>query len=324
MSSNETSVASAFKEPLFIIIFIMSVISFLMGSLIIIRSLLMKRKLSATSTMILHLIFISVIHTISYSLNWVYNNEYTPRFGKPLCNIQAFFMISTTLSQELWLSVITVATYNMFISNEGNTSTISWKQLIFYLILCYLFPLVWTSVYALKGYLGVNYINCWLKNDGQGSGGNYYGKALALYINKWVNFAITIFFSIKILRQLHKYNISDDKAKRVAKSLIIRVFVFPAIQIFESIVPTIYTVLTALNIDVSFLSKPMLIIGASIGVLFPIVYISFKNVRKELFTCDNSKNVDLNKSLTSIYSRSDSLMSGDDDSSIEIGLQETN
>ena len=153
MSSNETSVASAFKEPLFIIIFIMSVISFLMGSLIIIRSLLMKRKLSATSTMILHLIFISVIHTISYSLNWVYNNEYTPRFGKPLCNIQAFFMISTTLSQELWLSVITVATYNMFISNEGNTSTISWKQLIFYLILCYLFPLVWTSVYALKVYL---------------------------------------------------------------------------------------------------------------------------------------------------------------------------
>ena len=322
MNSNETTAASAFKDPLFIIIFVMSVISFIMGSLIIIRSLLMKRKLSATSTMILHLIFISVLHTISYSLNWVYNKEFKPRFGNALCNIQAYFMIATTLSQELWLSVITVATYNMFINNKGNNSIISWKTLIFYLILCYLFPLVWTSIYASKGYLGVNYINCWLKNDG--NSGNYYGKALALYINKWVNFAITILFSIKILRQLYKYDISDDKARQFAKSLIIRVFVFPAIQIIESIVPTVYTVLTAFNVEVPFLSKPMLIIGASMGVLFPIVYISFKNVRKELFTCDNSKNVDLNKSLTSIYSRSDSLASGDDDSSIEIGLQETN
>lgn len=322
MNSNETA-ASAFREPLFIIIFIMSLISFILGSIIITRSIFMKKKLSSTSTMILHLILISVFHTISYCLNWVYNDNYIPRFGETLCNIQAYFMIVTTLSQEIWLTVITIATYNMFINDKENTTTMSWRKLTFYIILCYLFPLIWTSIYAGKGYLGANYINCWLKNGKTGQE-NYYIKGLALYMNKWVNFAITIFFSFKILKQFHKYDISDDRARKGAKSLIIRVFIFPVIQIIGSIIPTIYTVLNTFNITVTSLSIPLLLFGASYGVLFPIIYISFKNVRKELFDCDKSNNVDLNKSLTSIYSRSDSMVSGDDDSSsVEIGLQET-
>ena len=70
MNSDEI-LPSPFTEPLYIIIFTMGVISFALGGIIIIRSLLMKKKLSSTSTMILHLIFITVIQTVSYSLNWV-------------------------------------------------------------------------------------------------------------------------------------------------------------------------------------------------------------------------------------------------------------
>ena len=97
---NSDIVPSPFTEPLYIIIFTMSVISFMLGGIIIVRSLRMKKKLSSTSTMILHLIFITVIQTISYSLNWVYNEDLVPRFGGTMCTIQAFFMIVSTLSQE--------------------------------------------------------------------------------------------------------------------------------------------------------------------------------------------------------------------------------
>ena len=156
------------------------------------------------------------------------------------------------------------------------------------------------------------YINCWLKKD-KNSKENYYVKGFALYINKWVNFTITIFFSLKILRQFNKYDISDERARKGAKSLIIRVFIFPAIKIIGSIIPTIYTILTA--------PIPMLICGASFGVLFPITYISFKNVRKELFSYDKTDSIDLSLSITSLYSSSDSFASGDDNSSVESGLK---
>ena len=317
---NSDIVPSPFTEPLYIIIVTMSVISFMLGGIIIVRSLLMKKKLSSTSTMILHLIFITVIQTISYSLNWVYNEDLVPRFGGTMCTIQAFFMIVSTLSQELWLSVITVSTFIMFKSDKRSSAVISCKQLTVFIILCDIFPLVWGSFYALKGYLGANYINCWLKKD-KNSKENYYVKGFALYINKWVNFTITIFFSLKILRQFNKYDISDERARKGAKSLIIRVFIFPAIKIIGSIIPTIYTILTALDKEVSFLSIPMLICGASFGVLFPITYISFKNVRKELFSYDKTDSIDLSLSITSLYSRSDSFASGDDNSSVESGLK---
>ena len=144
-----------------------------------------------------------------------------------------------------------------------------------------------------------------------------------MYIHKWVNFTITIFFSLKILRQFNKYDISDERARKGAKSLIITVFIFPAIKIICSIIPTVYTILTALDKEVSFLSIPMLICGAgaSFGVLFPITYISFKNVRKELFSYDKTDSIDLSLSITSLYSRSDSFASGDDNSSVESGLK---
>lgn len=277
-------------------------------------------SLSSTSTMILHLIFITVIQTVSYSLNWVYNKELTPRFGNTMCTIQAYCMIASTLSQELWISVITVSTFIMFKSNKRTSAIISCKRLSVFIILCNIFPLIWVSFYAFKGDLGANDINCWLKKN-ENNKENYLIKGLTLYINKWVNFAITIFFSLKILRQFNKYDISDERARKGAKSLIIRVFIFPAIKIIGSIIPTIYTILTAFDITVPYLSIPMLICGASFGVLFPIVYISFKNVRKELFSSDKTNSIDLSLSITSLYSRSDSLTSGDDDSSVESGLK---
>ena len=84
---NSDIVPSPFTEPLYIIIFTMSVISFMLGGIIIVRSLLMKKKLSSTSTMILHLIFITVIQTISYSLN----EDLVPRFGE-LCALYRHFL----------------------------------------------------------------------------------------------------------------------------------------------------------------------------------------------------------------------------------------
>ena len=216
MNSDEI-LPSPFTEPLYIIIFTMGVISFLLGGIIIIRSLLMKKKLSSTSTMILHLIFITVIQTVSYSLNWVYNEKLTPRFGNTMCTIQAFFMIASTLSQELWISVITVSTFIMFKSDKRTSAIISCKRLAVFIILCNIFPLLWVSFYAFKGYLGAKDINCWLKKD-ETNKENYLIKGLTLYINKWVNFAITIFFSLKILRQFNKYDISYERARKGAKS----------------------------------------------------------------------------------------------------------
>ena len=67
--------SAPFDQPLYIIILIFAIISVVLSMIIIILSLCAKNKLSYTFTLILHLIFISMIHTISYCVNWSYNNK---------------------------------------------------------------------------------------------------------------------------------------------------------------------------------------------------------------------------------------------------------
>lgn len=300
--------SAPFDQPLYIIILIFAIISVVLSMIIIILSLCAKNKLSYTFTLILNLIFISMIHTISYCLNWTYNNNNHTFFPDILCTLQSFLLVSSTLSEEFWLTIITIKSYKMFISKTSIKLSISCLDYFIFFLLCYVFPLWVSSLYLYFGLYGANNLNCWVKSD------NYF-LGLILYCHKWINAIITIIFSYKILRKFNSIDITETKAIKDSKELILRVLLFPLIQLIGGLIPSIYTVFVAFDIQMDFLSVPTLISGASHGVSFPLLYLSFKHVRKELFCCSHKqiRSDELTKPSGRLFSTHSQFIEDDDD-----------
>ena len=87
------------------------------------------------------------------------------------------------------------------------------------------------------------------------------------------------------------------------------------IQLIGGLIPSIYTVFVAFDIQMDFLSVPTLISGASHGVLFPLLYLSFKHVRKELFCCPHKqiRSDELTKPSGRLFSTHSQFIEDDDD-----------
>ena len=81
-----------------------------------------------------------MIHTISYCLNWTYNNNNHTFFPDILCTLQSFLLVSSTLSEELWLTIIIIKSYKMFICTKSIKLSISCLDYFIFFLLCYIFP----------------------------------------------------------------------------------------------------------------------------------------------------------------------------------------
>lgn len=282
------NIGTPFKEPLYTIIFIFAVIAFIVGGGIIVLSFFTKNKISYTFALILNLIFSAMIHTIGYTLNWVYDTKsgsLVSYFSSSLCEAQSFTLIASSMSEELWVTIVTIESYLLTSSSQGEgegTATIKWKKILLLCLLTYLFPAIVTYVYFHFDLLGKNHLNCWIKSEEK-----MYLWGLILYCHKWVNIVLVIYFSFLMLRTLLSITIKDEKEKESAKKYLITILIFPTIQLIGGIIPTIYTILIGfeINIDNNFFGVATLLCGAIQGVLFPIVYLSFTNVRQGLLFC---------------------------------------
>ena len=300
--------SSAFTDPLYIIILIIGIIAFIFGGIIIILSLFIKNKLSYSFSLILNLLFMSSLHSLSYTFNWVYtdNGTFKACFGRAMCIIQSSTLIFSSLSEELWLTIITFTTHKLIASpKNNNSSSLSCQTLIIFLLICYFFPLAVTVFYLSLGYLGENHLNCWLLSLSRDE--NYYIKGLVLYLHKWINLILVIIFSLKTIKYFNSFSKNEIK-EQGTQTPFLRILIFPLIQIIGTIIPTIYTILIGFNIDADFFAIPTLICGSVPGLLFPIIYLTFENVRKELFSFfKRPKEKDRTMSLGALYNISDDL-----------------
>ena len=109
------NIGTPFKEPLYTIIFIFAVIAFIVGGGIIVLSFFTKSKISYTFALILNLIFSAMIHTIGYTLNWVDDKgsegSLVSYFSSSLCEAQSFTLIASSMSEELWVTIVTIESY---------------------------------------------------------------------------------------------------------------------------------------------------------------------------------------------------------------------
>ena len=117
----------------------------------------------------------------------------------------------------------------------------------------------------------------------------------------------------------------EDKSKKDAMSVILRVLIFPLIQVLTAIIPTLNIILIGCNYHPEYLKVPTLISGASHGLIYPLVYLSFENVRKALICQKENlrKTLNLNKSMGSLYDASEYLNGSNESSKCEISLHET-
>ena len=226
-----------------------------------------------------------MIHTIGYTLNWVddTNGPLVSYFSSSLCEAQSFTLIASSMSEELWVTIVTIESYLLTSKPQGEeAATTKWKKIILLCLLSYLLPVIVAYVYFHFDLLGKNHLNCWIKSDD-----NMYLLGLILYCHKWVNLILVIYFSFLMLRTLLSITIKDEKEKESAKKYLITILMFPTIQLIGGIIPTIYTILIIFDfqLKISFFGIATLICGAVQGVLFPIVYLSFTNVRKGLLFC---------------------------------------
>ena len=184
------NIGTPFKDPLYIIILILAGIAFILGGGIIFLSFFIKNKISYTFALILNLIFSAMIHTIGYTLNWVddTNGPLVSYFSSSLCEAQSFTLIASSMSEELWVTIVTIESYLLTSKPQGEeAATIKWKKIILLCLLSYLLPVIVAYVYFHFDLLGKNNLNCWIK-----SGDKMYLLGLILYCHKWVNIILVM------------------------------------------------------------------------------------------------------------------------------------
>ena len=143
------NIGTPFKDPLYIIILIFAGIAFILGGGIIFLSFFIKNKISYTFVLILILIFSAMIHTIGYTLNWVddTNGSLVSYFSSSLCEAQSFTLIASSMSEELWVTIVTIESYLLTSKpQEEEAATIKWKKIILLCLLSYLLPVIVTYV----------------------------------------------------------------------------------------------------------------------------------------------------------------------------------
>lgn len=311
--------SSPFSEPLYIMIFICSLVSLCLGFTLISLAFFTKKQVSYTFKLILNLIFVSMLHSIAYCFHW--NNQE----NDTICKIQASLLIFTTLSEELWLTIITYTTYTILNPSNDINNKNNRRNYFLYGILCYVLPFSITALYLSLEYLGQSSYRyyCWIDDKMQNE--NHYIKGFLLYLHKWINCFIVIFFSIKTIMSFKQMDFKEDKSKKDAMSVILRVLIFPLIQVLTAIIPTLNIILIGCNYHPEYLKVPTLISGASHGLIYPLVYLSFENVRKALICQKENlrKTLNLNKSMGSLYDASEYLNGSNESSKCEISLHET-
>ena len=252
--------AKIHDDPVYIVIIIDAIISILLILGLSIISLIKKAKRTNIFIFAFNLIIMSGIKNISYTLNWVIDNEllYKNNF---LCKMQSTLMVVPSISQEFWVSSITLTCYLTIVKGKSLDQKFNNKFLLFSFLINDLVPIVIIVIYHILDVLGQNYLYCWIKPN--------VGPACAIiqYVLKWSSILLNIYLTIRIVITLNRISGVDELETKKLKSLATRMLSFPLIQLLAAILLTIYRLF-----DLKVLGKPVVICGSLQGILYPLCF----------------------------------------------------
>ena len=241
------------------------------------------------------LLLVNFIHTFSYFFEWVIKKGvFTYKVedskvggllvGNPtnffFCYAQAFLLISSSLSQDI---IINIFFYMIYLGDEQ--MQLNLKKIICLLIFGIIFPFGFTLVYYFIGALGLNDEFCYVKKfefksslDENGNKIFIYNKydnfqlwVMIVYSIRLINFCITLFFLINIIRYI--------KREKESRKYIFKTIIIPFIQLFTIFIGVLYRVLNIWSPKKSEeIAWVYLILNTSDGVLFPLLFLFLNHI----------------------------------------------
>ena len=252
-------------DPVYIIILVDAIICVLITTGLLLFSCTKGSQRTNIFFFAINLIIMSGIKTISYSINWTRNGELLYGYDF-LCQLQATLMIIPSISQEFWVTSITITCYES-LANSKEYSKESRKRL---LTLSYLIndglPVIIVIIYHFQGVLGPSPtgVYCWMK------AGLSVIYPIIQYVLKWSCILLNIYLTIRLVQFLQRLKSLEAVSKQdreKIKWLAIRMLSFPLIQLLGASVGTAYRVTR-----IDFLKIPTVICGSLQGILYPLCF----------------------------------------------------
>lgn len=288
-------------DPVRIVIIIYIFISLILNFLIFVvvgKQYRINKGVSLGILVTCAILFVNFAHTFAYFFEWVIKNEIDKieikkdnivlgevgglLTGNPsnfaACTIQAFILISSSISQDFIINIF----FYMITNGEDKLQKRFIK--IYLLILGLVFPICFTLIYYFVGALGLNDEFCYVTKFKFSIENNVVNYVLfepfqlcvtIVYVIRVVNFFITFYFLIDIIRYV--------KREHKDKVYIFKSITIPIIQLFTIFIGVIYRLLNLSSSKESAkISWLYLVLNTLDGVLFPLIFMFNNNILTNL------------------------------------------
>lgn len=260
------------------------VISAIISAILIIAIIIGKRYKAIFYQTITSFVIISFIHSLSFIINWNYDNKVELNV-KTICQVQSFIMIASQFSQLLWMTLISLIFYYSMKKNQQKEK----KSWLFIFLICTILPIIITLIYYFVGWFGKNNKYCWISDS--------IAAGIIIYAIIWMNIAFNLFLTYRMTIILSKIQCGNEEEKKSIKRSGVKLFFYPGSQVFVFIIPTVYYIYSICITDktkvIKFFDTFSTFMLCFQGIFFPIVYGYNSEIIKSIRYCCNS-----NKSFT--------------------------
>ena len=264
------------NDPLYITILCFAILSAILTFGLLFFSFFVVGKRTFIFFLVINLLLVNTLHVFSYIINWIKDNQLIYGDNTELsvsCQTQAILMIFSSMSQEFWISTITIVFYKS--NTRGNDFFVQKRKMLYslFIILFDVLPFLLTLLFRKLKLLGINNLYCWVKQPTDTSFSPFYAQ-FSIYIIRWINIIICITYTIKILLYLKSLAADNKEEIQQIRSCGKRTLAYPLIQILGVIIPTIYRIILWINpkLNVFWMQMTIVICGALQSILFPICY----------------------------------------------------
>jgi len=276
-----------------IIVLCFCLISFLLNLSILISICVAKhKKISIVMRITGSILIVNFINILSYTFQWVIDKSEGPKekytikllFEKTnnyVCNLQSFIMLTSALSQDY------LVLFFFSIVNKKNLIKVTYINL--FSILSVLVPIIFSFIYLLLEAFGVSDDFCYIKkyeykDDHYESYDNYKIYFSIAYTLRGINFGISIFLLIKIIKYI---------SKEKSCSYIINKLSMLFIQLFKLFIILSFRISNFIWEDYPKILRQIYVILSTIdGLLLPLAFAYSNQIYHNCFKCDKQSRKD--------------------------------
>ena len=217
-----------------------------------------------------NILIANAIHVVSYIMNWVKWENDKPKLlinNNNMCRIQGFFMSFSSISQGMWIIFYEFIHIFVILSGLAKRDFRRIKPYIYYTI-GYILPIILCIYFFFNDCFGPNDIYCYFDKKRKTDEAVANGQNITFFL-RWIIIIIIILFSLVYIYFISckKDSLKDHKYN---KNLTWRLLLYPFIQLFGTLYPTLYRYF---GLKQSFINAYVIVLlGGTQGILFPVCF----------------------------------------------------